>query len=74
MSRWLLRYPVRSDAPLDALDRLACDPQVEMLDRVGHALALIDVPEHALSHVRTLLPGWIVEPEQEGILPERRRR
>jgi hypothetical protein len=52
------------------LDRVAVDPDVEMIDRVGCELALAEIPEHAMPRIRDLLPGWVVEPERESGLPE----
>jgi hypothetical protein len=35
---------------------------------------LIDVPENALPRIRKLLPGWTIQPEYEGTLPEVQER
>ena len=71
MARCVLRYPARDLAPSGDLDRVACDQDVEVIDRTGTGLALVDVPDHALSRIRRMLPGWVVEPEQDGTLPGR---
>lgn len=74
MARCVLRYPSVSEAPSGDIDRIALDRDVDIVDRAHRGLALIDIPIQALPRIRKLLPGWTVQPEQLGHLPERQNR
>lgn len=69
MIRCVVRYPNLDQAPAEDLERVVRDRDIEMIDKADRGLALVDVPDGSLSRLRELLPGWRIQPEQQGKLP-----
>jgi hypothetical protein len=71
MDRYVLRYGGHHGrAPGSDLERVSKDPAIRIVDRASAGLALVEMTEDLLPRLRTLLPGWAIEKEQEIPMPE----